>query len=196
MMTMRWMNGLPDLNLPLTGTLHARNFGPARDEGLIDWIVLHTMEAPERAGTALAVATWFAGPEAPQASAHFCVDSLETFQCVPLSQAAWAAPGANTRGVHIEHAGYASQTDPEWADEYSEAVLTRSAALAVQLARTYSVPLVRLFPADLVAGKRGFCGHVDVTNAFDHGKGHTDPGPRFPWDRYLAKIADLASTIA
>jgi len=196
MMTMGWVLGLPDLTLPINATKLARNFGPARDEGLIDWVVIHTMEDPEGINSAVSVAAWFAGPQAPRASAHFCVDATHTIQCVPLGQEAWAAPGANHRGVHIEHAGYASQTKAEWEDDYSRATLESSAALAAALARKYSVPLVRLSAADLVAGKRGFCGHVDVTNAFNAGKGHTDPGPHFPWEAYLAKVAELASTFA
>jgi len=146
------------------------------------------MEAPEKPGTARGVAEWFAGPNAPMASAHYCIDAIEVVQSVPENVVAWAAPGANKRGIHLEHAGYASQNPAAWDDDYSNAVLARSAELAADICRRYLIPIVRLGPADLRVGLRGLCGHVDVTNAFNDGHGHTDPGPAFPWDRYLALI--------
>jgi N-acetyl-anhydromuramyl-L-alanine amidase AmpD len=146
------------------------------------------MEAPEKPGTARAVAHWFEGPNAPQASAHYCIDADETIQCVPEDVVAWAAPGANRRGVHLEHAGFASQTPAAWDDDYSRRVLARSAELAADIAARHQIPIERLTVDELKAGARGFCGHVDVTNAFNGGKGHTDPGPAFPWDRYLELV--------
>ena len=41
--------------------------------------------------------------------------------------------------------------------------------------------------ADLKAGKRGVCGHTDVTDAW-HQSDHDDPGPWFPWDRFMAVV--------
>jgi len=41
--------------------------------------------------------------------------------------------------------------------------------------------------ADLKAGKRGVCGHVDVTDAW-HQSDHDDPGPWFPWDKFMAVV--------
>jgi N-acetyl-anhydromuramyl-L-alanine amidase AmpD len=173
--------------------IRARNDGPARRGQRIDWLVIHTMEAPEKPGTARAVAEWFAGSKAPQASAHYCIDAVEVVQCVPEDFVAWAAPGANKKGIHLEHAGYASQTPAGWDDDYSRAVLERSAELATDICRRYQIPIVKLSVADLCAGLRGICGHVDITNAFNNGKGHTDPGAAFPWDRYLELIAPSLS---
>ncbi len=164
----------------------ARNFGPPRGNSPIKWIVIHTMQAPEKPYTARAVAHWFAGSSAPQASAHYCIDAIEVIQCVKETDVAWGAPGANRFGIHLEHAGYAEQTPDEWADDYTTATLTRSAELAREIAQRYDIPFVHLTPDQLKNGEKGFCGHVDVTVAFNHGKGHTDPGAWFPWDRYLA----------
>lgn len=169
--------------------IRARNCGPGRPWQRIDWLVIHTMEAPEKPGTARGVAHWFAGPNAPKASAHFCIDAGEIVQSVPEDVVAWAAPGANRRGIHLEHAGYASQAADGWDDAYSRAVLERSAELARDICRRYEIPIVKLSVDDLRAGQRGLCGHIDITNAFNNGKGHTDPGAAFPWDRYLELVA-------
>lgn len=166
--------------------VQAKNCGPARGLAPIKWIVIHTMQAKEKPYTGRAVAHWFAGADAPQASAHYCIDAIEVVQCVKESVVAWGAPGANRFGIHLEHAGYAEQTPDEWNDDYSRACLARSAELARDIADRYDIPFVHLTPKQLKAGEKGFCGHIDVTVAFSNGKGHTDPGAWFPWDQYLA----------
>lgn len=176
---------IPDESYPF---IQAANCGPVRT-GALDYIIIHTMEAPEKPKTARKVAEWFGGPSAPKASAHFCVDDKEAIQCVRENVVAWAAPGANGRGIHIEHAGFAAQTGAQWGDEYSKAVLILSAHVAAGVCRRYNIPVARLSVSDLLGLKaRGFAGHIDVTNAFNNGKGHTDPGPNFPWDMYLALV--------
>jgi N-acetyl-anhydromuramyl-L-alanine amidase AmpD len=176
--------------LPETTTfkfVQARNYTKANRTAL-DLIVIHTMESPEKGTTAENVAAWFAGPTAPNASAHYCVDQDSVVQCVKDSDVAWHAPGANHNGIGIEHAGYAKQTPEEWADPASTAMLLLSAKLVAGLCKKYGIPMVRLTPADLKAKKRGLCGHIDITNAFNGGKGHWDPGPNFPWVRYVEMI--------
>jgi N-acetyl-anhydromuramyl-L-alanine amidase AmpD len=162
-------------------------------------IVIHTMEAPEKPGTARRVAEWFAAPNgaAPQASAHFCVDADEVIQCVRLDDVAWHAPGANRVGIGIEHAGFAAQTAVDWDDESSRKILSRSAKLCAELVRVAGVAPGRLTSDQVKAGMSGLCGHIDVTNAFpDKGHGHTDPGVNFPWDNYLALVsAELAASV-
>lgn len=154
----------------------------------IDLLVVHTMEAPEKPNTARNVAAWFAGDAAPRASTHYCVDATDVIQTVLECDIAWGAPGANSNGIHLEHAGFAAQTPADWADEYSTLVLAKSAALAARIARRFSIPIVRLSLGELAAGGRGFVGHVDVTNALNGGRGHVDPGPAFPWDHYLELV--------
>lgn len=167
--------------------LQARYFNPLPSR-TVDVLVIHTMEAPEKPTTALACAKWFASPTSSEASAHFCVDSEHVVQCVLLKDVAWAAPGANTHGVHIELAGYAKQSPEEWHDDFSRAMLDRAAQLGKLLCLKFDIPRVKLSPGELHDKKRGVCGHWDVTQGLNDGKGHTDPGPHFPWDEFIQKL--------
>lgn len=168
--------------------VQAKNYTPA-NRTAIDLVVIHDMEYPERAGAAAWCADFFAGPNAPKASAHYCVDAEMIVQCVQEKDVAWHAPGGNAKGIGIEHAGYARQTADEWLDAYSVASLQLSAELTAQICNRYGIPVTRPSVEELKAGARGIVGHIDCTNAFSGGKGHTDPGEGFPWDWYLARVA-------
>jgi N-acetyl-anhydromuramyl-L-alanine amidase AmpD len=164
----------------------ARNFTTA-NRTAVDWIVMHTMEADEAAGTAENVAQWFAGPSAPRASAHYCVDVDSVVQCVRDEDVAWHAPGANAKGIGIELAGYARQSLEEWLDPYSTRLLKRAALMAARLARKWNVPTTFVDRNALLRGARGITTHNEVTWAFRKST-HTDPGPHFPMDAFLAWV--------
>jgi len=169
--------------------LQAKNFTVA-SRTRIDLIVIHTMEAPQSTGRAMQVAKWFADAQnAPQASAHFCVDASQIVRCVRDKDVAWHAPGANARGIGIEHAGYAVSTD--WTASYSVSMLALSQKLTAQLCRAYGIPAEWLTPEELRQGQRGICGHLDCTHAFSGGKGHVDPGLSFPKDAYAKGVAAI-----
>lgn len=177
--------------------IQARSYtkGP-RTKGPIKLIVLHDMEAPEKGDTAENVARWFANqPNKTEAdrkkgsSAHYCCDNDSTVQCVRDQDIAWHAPGANAQGIGIELAGYAKQGRTDWLDGYSKQMLdTQAIPLVARLCHTYAIPPVKLSPADVAAGKRGICGHVDVTRAFPGKGSHVDPGTGFPWDYVLSGV--------
>lgn len=131
-------------------------------------------------------------------STHFFVDSDSIVQEVELSDEAHAArTHGNDIGVQIEICGLSSQSASQWSDAVSEATLRNVARLCAQLRKVASFPLVRLSPAQLRSAwndgaPRGFCGHVDVTNAFPEDNGtHTDPGAAFPWSRLFDYIREL-----
>ena len=88
--------------------VQARNYTRGRSNA-IDVLVIHTMESPEKPDTAESVANWFGGATAPEASAHYCIDSDSIVQCVHDEDVAWHAPGANHNGLGFEHAGRAAQ---------------------------------------------------------------------------------------
>lgn len=152
-----------------------------------DLIVVHTMESAEKPDTAENVARWFAGHSAPKASPHFNIDLDSIVQSVRIHDVAWTAPGANHNGIHLEHAGRASQAPRDWLDPYSVAMLARSAKLAGHLCRAYKIPVRYVTPAMLKDGKRGITTHHAVTIAFRKGT-HTDPGKDFPMAMYLGLV--------
>lgn len=155
----------------------------------INGIVIHTMEAPEKGDTAEQIANYFHSGITHPASAHYCIDNNSEVQCVKDMDVAYHAPGVNSSFLGFEHAGYARQTPADWQDPYSQDLLKRSAGLAALKCIQYNIPVVWLSSADLIAGKRGFTSHVNVTNAF-HKSTHTDPGPAFPVDQYLQYVRD------
>lgn len=152
-------------------------------------IVIHTMETTEKPGKAMAVANWFAGKSAPRypapsASIHFCVDDRQIVQCVRELDMAWHASQANPHSLGIEHSGYAAQSAKDWSDEYSMRMLALSARLTAELCVRYGISPRKASTDQYLAGETGLMGHIDVNTA--HGKrGHTDPGPNFPWVYYL-----------
>jgi len=164
-------------------------------------VCIHTMEAPEGAKTAENVANWFAQQPAHGAlvngikfsgtSAHWNVDANGLVQSVREQDIAWHAGPVNNWSIGVEHAGYARQTTVEWLDKYSMEMLDRSARLVAEICRRWEIPVIKLTAEDLKAGKRsGIFGHVDVTKGLNNGIGHTDPGDYFPWQMYLAMIAE------
>jgi N-acetyl-anhydromuramyl-L-alanine amidase AmpD len=169
--------------------IQARNFTPSRGRH-IDLLVIHSMENQEKPGAARQVAQWFAGPDAPEASAHFCIDSHEVIQCVRETDVAWAAPGANHNGIHLEHAGMARQTAEDWADVYSASMLDVSIRLATSLCKAFGIPPELVGVAGLKVGRRGITTHAYVTQAFKLST-HTDPGLEFPLLDYCRRVAEL-----
>ncbi len=176
------------------GFIQARHY-QVSNRSSIRLIVIHTMEAPEKPGTAKTVASWFGSAQSPMASAHLCIDDKEIWECVKPESIAFAAPHANRDGYHIEHAGFAKQDKEGWSDAYSLACLTLSARAAAEIALTYEVPIRRLDAEAVLNGEYGFCGHRDISLAYATKGGHTDPGLFFPWDYYLQVVSDECAHI-
>ena len=171
--------------------IQAKNYTIAHREAC-DWIVIHATQGAERPGQAINSANRFAGigQDAPKASAHYIIDPTTVVQCVRETDVAWHCPGANRRGLGIEHCGLSEQTPEQWADEGSEAELQQSAILAASMCQKWGIPPVKLSVDDIQKGMRGIAGHVDFTNAFPQlGGTHQDPGPNFPWDHYIELVA-------
>jgi hypothetical protein len=91
---------------------------------------------------------------------------------------------------HICMPGRVTQGRDGWLDAASRDGIRAVANFIVQQSQIDGFPLERCSVSDLLAGDGGYCGHVDVSNAW-HDSDHTDPGPTFPWDVLAADIAAL-----
>lgn len=153
-------------------------------------IVIHDMEFFERGDSAEVIAEDFATRSASsKASAHICVDNNSIVQCVRDRDVAYAAPGANSDGLHIELAGYMKQSESQWLDFYGIAMLALASDAVAQYAIKYGIPIVHLSNAELAAGAKGIVGHYQVSQVYKRSD-HTDPGAGFPW-RYFLESCQL-----
>lgn len=114
----------------------------------------------------------------------------EYVQLLPGTTGPYANGGANKFAWSICCPGRAAQTRAEWLDPMSRGQILACARFIVDRGRADGIPLVKVTPAQMVAGAKGYCGHIDVTNAY-HQSDHTDPGPNFPWDVLASDIANL-----
>lgn len=166
----------------------AKNFTKSTTKRSVRVIVVHTMEAAEKGDTAERIADYFRTTN-KKASAHICVDNNSILQCVLDNDVAWAAPGTNRDGIHIEMAGYAKQTAEEWRDPYSTLVLENAADAAAQYCLKYDIPVAHLTNEQLAdPSMKGLVGHAQVSAVFKKSD-HTDPGKWFPWDYFLQRVA-------
>lgn len=94
----------------------------------------------------------------------------------------------NFIGLHRSFVMRGTESRAEWL-KY-DAMLRAGARRDAEWAKKYGIPIVKLSPQDLLAGKKGFCGHVD-TQAWG-GTDHVDPGAGFPWDYYLQLVREYA----
>lgn len=153
---------------------------------VIDYVVLHTMEFWERGDSAEWCAQYFATSDR-KGSAHMNVDCDSITRSVLDKDVAWGANGVNHNGLHIEHAGFAAQGPADWGDDYSVAMLVRSAHLTATWCQLYDIPPVFIDEHGLTAGLRGITTHRCAEIAFPYG-GHTDPGVDFPIDSYIGAV--------
>ncbi|ETK36109.1 peptidoglycan recognition protein family protein [Microbispora sp. ATCC PTA-5024] len=148
----------------------------------VNRIVIHATVSPCTRGGAVAVAHFFQSPKTG-GSAHYVVDPGEVVRCLPENVVAFHAP-PNTGSIGVELCDPQKGPSSRWGDVDHDAMLQQAARLVRQIAQRWDIPLRQLSVADVKAGKRGICGHVDVSKAF-HKTDHTDPGSGFPWDRFM-----------
>ena len=175
--------------------IQARNCRPGRRKA-IRLVVWHDMESPETPGTAGHVAEWFAGATAPMASAHACGDSGEVVESVKPQDTAFAAPGANADGYHLEVAGIRNQGRAGWNDAASLATIRNLVRWLASLAAVKGIPDRWLTDAQLADGvSAGHCTHEDISRVFRLGD-HSDTGPDFPRGYVMEQLAALRRPVA
>lgn len=167
--------------------VQAKNFTRGRRSPILA-IVIHTAECQEVLTAAENVGAFFAGAQAPKASAHYGVDADSVVRYVAETDEAWHAGPVNPWTIGIELAGKAGQTAEQWADDYSRATLERAAKVVAGLCSRYSIPIVRPELSEIPKRASGIYGHVDVSKAYGSKGGHWDPGPGFDWQAFLELV--------
>lgn len=172
---------------PLVSRVIPGRWGYPNRTAPVLWVVMHTTENTELPDTDVAVARYFAGlPKTKQASAHYIIGD-EIIQGWPEAGVAFAAPGANARGIQIELVGRARQTPDEWKDAFSKKQLDLAARLVANICKRHALPIKFRGVTGLLASRPGLTGHIQATHAFKKST-HTDPGAAFPWAGFLAAV--------
>jgi hypothetical protein len=155
----------------------------------VQFITIHTTEGSAHSQSAEDGAAYDAR-RTDGTSAHYFVDNTSVIQCVRTNDRAHTArTQGNRRGIHYELCARAGWAASRWADSYSEAMLKRAAKQAARDARKWGIPIRHLTVDQVKDGVKGFCSHWDITRAFPADGGtHTDPGPNFPWSRFLDMV--------
>ncbi len=163
---------------PLTWLKGEGNYTKAhRSPSAIDCIVVHVTE-----GSFWGSVQWLQNEHA-HASAHYIVArSGKIIQLVHTSDIAWHAGNwkLNRESVGIEHEGFTYGPNGFTAAQYES-----SARLAAWLARRSLLPIDR----------KHIIGHSRVPapgGGFGGSGHHTDPGPRWNWNRYLTLVRAYA----
>ena len=168
-------------------------------------VFIHSMENVDKPGTAKGVAVWFSGKArapAPVASAHYCCDGSgpSVVQCVREADVAYAAPGANHDGIHVELAGMAKQSTSDWLAD--SGLLDVAANLVADILTNNDIPPTFVDAEGLLRDEQGVSTHHQVTLACALAKqrmltgseyypaqnNHTDPGQSYPMDHFLEMI--------
>jgi len=177
--------------------LHQNPNSRVRADGLRYWgyptrskrvqvIGIHTAETGPTPWSAESVADYFTISDRA-ASYHEVGDSNSHVTCLPTEATAFGAVGWNSNGWHYSFATRAHLwgDNPEW----DTAALKIGAQRCRLAAERFGIPIRRISLAQAKAGAEGF---------IDHGRldpeRRTDPGAKFPWDRFLALVAGTEPT--
>lgn len=171
-----------------------RSYSRGRPYGPCAWIVIHTTEGSDH-GQSAEDGNAYDARRIDGVSTHVFVDRNSVVQEVNSRDRAHAArTTANNVGYHVEICASASQTSAQWHDESSTAELLLAAQHCARVALKLDIPSRWLTKAQAVARMPGFLTHADVS-AWIEGT-HTDPGPNFPRNEFIAQVAYWISRYA
>lgn len=156
-----------------------------RSTAYLDRIYVHTNEGPEGDRSAWGLLNYL---QTISAGYHVIVDNKDTVRAAEDDQTLEACGGDNTHSLNVCIIGYAGQSPLQWKDPYSVAEIERAARQVAAWCRVYRIPCERIHPGSPPTD-RGIGGHVD--NHHPNSDGHSDPGPYFPWDYFLARVRAL-----
>lgn len=162
-------------------------------------LVVHTTEGIRKCPDLLAFfeREYAANPNTAGSSHAGACDTCQT-EFLDYAFAAWTVRSGNPVSDNLELCGLASWTRADWLTHMT--MLDFCAQWLAKRSAARGIPLVKLTPAEVKAGKSGVIGHVDWTQGMSDGM-HWDPGPAFPWDLVLtlatsyADLEDFLSTL-
>lgn len=161
--------------------LESDNHTPsARKISNVDYIVVHVAQ-----GSFWGAVNWLRNPRA-HGSSHYVVSmGGDVVQLVSTSDTAWHAGNrrVNRRSIGIEHEGFVERGG------FTEEMYRASAQLTAYLANRAGIPVDR----------EHVIGHDEVPDPRGDGTlgghdGHTDPGPRWDWERYMRYVREYAES--
>lgn len=157
-------------------------------------IVIHCTVGSDAKG-ATGTAAYFRS-SAAKGSAHYITDANLTLQSAYDSVVCWHAP-PNPHSLGIEMCcSLSNQGKGHWTQANHIAMMKRTARLTAELCLHYGIPATKLTVAQVRAGQKGICGHIDVSNAFGQSS-HWDPGPYFPWTTFIGMVrGEVAAIVA
>lgn len=166
----------------------AANFTDAtRTAADIDSVVIHTAE-----GSYGGTISWFQNPAASASSHYVVAPDGEITQMVADEDVAWTQTYYNSRSLGIECAGRAG--DPAtWTPELLESLVH----LVAWLCETYNLAIRHpTTTANDTGGwynDYGILGHYQIQTSGSPAAARygvrTDPGPHFPWDEFVGRVA-------
>lgn len=161
--------------------------------------IAHATVTPMGPPNARGVARFFASsrPSAPS-SAHVTVDGGGTgYRSVGDGDTAYAAPGANGDGLHLELAAIPTHDRDRgrvmWTSDKGLATLADGAVVMGRWCAKYHLPVRWLTPAEVRSGLRGLADHWVCTQAL--GGSHWDVGAGFPVARWLDLVGHQVDRI-
>jgi N-acetyl-anhydromuramyl-L-alanine amidase AmpD len=143
----------------------------------VDRIVVHVTQ-----GSFWGAVTWLRNPRAHGSSHYVVSKGGHVVQLVSTSDVAWHAGSRrmNRRSIGIEHEGFVARGG------FTEKQYRASAQLVAYLAMRAGMPIDR----------EHVIGHNEVPDPSGRGvggaDGHTDPGPKWDWERYMGYVREYA----
>jgi N-acetylmuramoyl-L-alanine amidase len=149
---------------------------------LPDWVVIHTTEGGSAYGNAV-----YCSYRSDPVSAHVFSDASENVGGVDTTDEAYGALYVpNGRGLQVEIAGWSSWS---WDQPEQIGAMRNAARWVAARMRELKMTPRWLTPAEIRDGAgRGMLTHADCTLYRNDGNTHTDPGPRFPREAFVAMV--------